>query len=89
MQVSSLGGEDPVEEDMATYSSILAWRISWTEEPGDLPSIGSQRVWQDWSDLALMHMLAKIFMLLCSQILGYFTMFFLNHNQVPALKDEP
>ena len=44
MQVSSLGGEDPLEEDMATYSNILAWKISRTEEPGELPSIGSQRV---------------------------------------------
>ena len=36
--------EDPLEEDMATYSSVLAWRITWTEEPGELQSIGSQRV---------------------------------------------
>ena len=39
--VQSLGGEDPLEEDMATHSSILAWRIPWTEEPGGLLSIGS------------------------------------------------
>ena len=44
MQVRSLGGEDPLEEDMKTHSSILAWRIPWTEEPGGLQSIGSQRV---------------------------------------------
>ena len=43
-QVRSLGREDPLEEDMATHSSILAWRISWTEEPGGLQSMGSQRV---------------------------------------------
>ena len=43
-QVKSLGQKDPLEEDMATYSSILAWRIPWTEEPGGLQSIGSQRV---------------------------------------------
>ena len=36
MQVGSLGGEDPLEEGMATHSSILAWRIPWTEEPGGL-----------------------------------------------------
>ena len=36
MQVGSLGGEDPLEEETATYSSILAWRIPWTEEPGRL-----------------------------------------------------
>ena len=42
--VRSLGWEDPPEEGMATHSSILAWRIPWTEEPGGLQSIGSQRV---------------------------------------------
>ena len=41
------GLEDPLEEDMATYSSILAWRISWTEEHGGLQSIGLQRVIYD------------------------------------------
>ena len=40
--VRSLGWEDPLEEGMATHSSILAWRIPWTEEPGGLQSIGSQ-----------------------------------------------
>ena len=44
MQVQSLGGEDPQEEEMATHSSTLAWRIPWTEEPGGLQSTGSQRV---------------------------------------------
>ena len=43
-QVPSLGGEDPLEEGMASHSSILAWRIPWTEEPGGLESTGSQRV---------------------------------------------
>ena len=43
-QVPSLGGEDPLEKGMATHSSILAWRIPRTEEPGGLQSIGSQRV---------------------------------------------
>ena len=46
-QVPSLGGEDPLEEGMATHSSILAWRIPWTEEPGRLQFIGSQEVRQD------------------------------------------
>ena len=46
-QVQSLGWEDPLEEEMATHSSILAWRIPWTEEPGGLQSIGSQRVKHD------------------------------------------
>ena len=43
-QVRSLGGEDPLEEEMATHSSILAWEIPWTEEPGRLQSIGSQEL---------------------------------------------
>ena len=42
MRVRSLGQEDPLEEGMATHSSILAWRILWTEEPGGLQSMGSQ-----------------------------------------------
>ena len=52
---SSLGGEDPLEEGMATQSSILAWRISWIEEPDRLQSIGSQRAGHDWSDLVYTH----------------------------------
>ena len=46
-QVLSLDREDPLEKGMATHSSILAWRISWTEETGGLQSIGSQRVGHD------------------------------------------
>ena len=45
--VRFLGQEDPLEKEMATHSSILAWRIPWTEEPGGLQSTGSQRVRQD------------------------------------------
>ena len=44
MQVQSLGLQDPPKKRMATHSSILAWRIPWTEEPGGLQSVGSQRV---------------------------------------------
>ena len=44
-----------VEKEMATHSSILAWRIPWTEEPGGLQSIGSQRVGHDWSNLEYTH----------------------------------
>ena len=51
MQVQSLGREDPLEEGMATHSSILTWRIPWSEEPGGLQSMGSQRVKHDWSNL--------------------------------------
>ena len=45
--VRSLGGEEPLEKEMATYSSILAWEIPWPEEPGGLQSMGSQRVRHD------------------------------------------
>ena len=48
-QVQSRGPEDPLEEGMATHSSILAWRIPWTEEPSGLQSMRSQRVGQDCS----------------------------------------
>ena len=47
MQVRSLGQEDPLEKEMSTHSSILAWRIPWTEEPGGLQSMGSQNVGHD------------------------------------------
>ena len=49
MWVRSLHQEDPPVEGMATHYSILAWRIPWTEEPGGLPSMGSQRVRHDWA----------------------------------------
>ena len=44
MQVGSLGGEDPLKKEMATHTSILAWKIPWTEKPGGLQSMGLQRV---------------------------------------------
>ena len=47
-QVRSLGWEDSLEKERATHSSILAWRILWTEEPGRLQTMGSQRVGHDW-----------------------------------------
>ena len=47
MWVQSLGWEDPLEEGMATHSSILAWKIPWTEEPGGLQHMGSHRVRHD------------------------------------------
>ena len=46
-RVRSLGQEVPLEEEMATHSSILAWKIPWTEEPGGLPSMGLQRIGHD------------------------------------------
>ena len=51
----SLGQEDPLEEGKATHSSILAWRIPWTEESGALQSMGSQRIRHGWSDRACTH----------------------------------
>ena len=56
--VRSLGQEDPLEKEMATHSSILAWRIPWTEEPGGLQSTGSQRVGHDWAT-SLTHSLTR------------------------------
>ena len=47
MWVQSLGQEDLLEEEMATHSSIIAWKIPWTEEPGRLQFMGSQRVGHD------------------------------------------
>ena len=47
--VGSLGWEDPLEKEMATHSSILAWRIPRTEKPGGLQSVGSQKVGHDWA----------------------------------------
>ena len=52
-RVRSLGWEDLLEKEMTTHSSILAWRILWTEELGELQSIGSQRVGHDRSDFTL------------------------------------
>ena len=52
MQVWSSGWEGPLEEGIAIHSGILVWRIPWTEEPGGLQSVGSQRAGHDWSDLA-------------------------------------
>ena len=49
-QVQSLGQEDPLEKEMATHSSILAWRSPWTEEPGGLQFMGSQKSWARLSE---------------------------------------
>ena len=55
MRIGSLGWDDPLEEGMATHTSILAWKIPRTEEPGGLQSMGSQRVRHGRSDLACSH----------------------------------
>ena len=46
-RVQALGWEDPLEKEMAIHSSTIAWKISWTEDPGRLPSMGSQRIGHD------------------------------------------
>ena len=58
--VWSLGWKDPLEEEMATHSIVLAWTIPWTEKPGELESIVPQRVRHDWTNLACMHTLLGI-----------------------------
>ena len=59
--VQSLGQEDPLEKEMATHSSILAWRIPWTEEPGGPQFMGSQRVGHDWTTNTFTFIFAYIF----------------------------
>ena len=80
MWVWFLGWEDPLEEGMETHSSLLAWRIPWTEEPGSLQSIGSHRVGHNWSDLPCMHspvrwLLNSLFVCLIFIIYGFFFFF--------------
>ena len=60
MWVWSLGEADPLEEGMAPHSSIHAWRILWTEEPGGLQSIGLHRVRHNWKDLASTHLTTRL-----------------------------
>ena len=63
-RVLSLGQEDPLEKEMATHSSILAWEIPWMEEPGRLQSMGLQRVGHDWAtSLSLTYSYYKPFLL--------------------------
>ena len=64
MQFWSLSWKDPREKYMATHPSILAWRIPWTEEPGGLQFIKSQRVRHDWSNIAGMHTWTRLWELL-------------------------
>ena len=75
MWVQSLSGHYPLEEGMATHSSILAWRIIWTEEPGGLQSIVSQRVGHNWSDLALRHSHDPLYLYGISCILSLFWLY--------------
>ena len=56
-QVRPLSQEDPLEEEIAMHTSILAWKIPWTGEPGGLQSTGSQRVGHDWTTKDTMHVI--------------------------------
>ena len=64
--VQCLGQGDPPEEEMATHSSILAWKIPWTEKPSVLQSMGPQRVRHDQSNLACTHATERLVSLLAS-----------------------
>ena len=66
--VRSLGREDPLEEGVATHSSVLGWGILWTEEPDRLQSIGLQRVRHNWSDLTCVYTYNRYFMFRNSNI---------------------
>ena len=58
--VQFLVWEDPSEDSMATHSSILAWRIQWTEEPSGLPSMGSQRISHNWASKSIFYIFSKL-----------------------------
>ena len=60
MCVQSLGQEDPLEKEMATHSSILAWKVSWIEEPGRLQSMGLQRIRHDRETTISLHYVQTI-----------------------------
>ena len=87
--------EDPPEKEMAAHSSVLDWRILWTEEPGGLWPTGSQRVRHDCSDLARVHTCTRIGESNCctsdsnkeckSIILQYETNIFKNQKQIPPV----
>ena len=66
--VQSLGWEDPLEKEMGAHSSILAWKIPWTEEPCRLQSLGSQRVRHDWATNSILYIHKHIYMLIFSYI---------------------
>ena len=71
VQVQSLGWEDPLEKGLATHSSILAWRIPWTEEPGRIQSLGSQRVGHNWATNTLIALIRYVTMAKTSIVFGF------------------
>ena len=78
--VQSLGWEGPLEKEMATHSSILAWRIPWTEEPGGLQSTGSQRVRYSWTTSTFTKVTWK---LLYPKYSAHFLLNSLSHHHTP------
>ena len=78
MWVKSLGQEDPLEEDMANHSSMLAWEIPWKEEPGGLWSMGLQRDGHDWGNLACTY---KVLLNLFFYFIFFFSLFHLSAIQ--------
>ena len=87
-RVQSLGWEDPLEKEMATHSSILAWKISWTEESGGLQSMGLQSVGHDWATNTYLHNSVKQLSFNLKIIFfAYFT--FLNEMSVLGGGEEP
>ena len=78
-QVQFLGREDPLEKEMATHSSIPAWKIPWTEKPGGLQSMGSQRVGHNWATWLSSSLL--------SSYSSYESIFFLKGNLIMPLLD--
>ena len=85
MQVRFLCQEDPLEEEMASHSSILAWRIPWTEKPDGLQSVGSQTVRHNWSDLARMHFLKTLNLVWFYFFVFYFGIFFSSSCKIVCL----
>ena len=69
-QIWSRGQEDPLEKGMATHSSILAWRISWTEDPGGLQSMWSQRIGHNCSNLACTHGASRVVLVVRNQLVN-------------------
>ena len=73
--VQSLGREDPLEKEMATHSSILGWKIPWTEEPGGIQSMGSQRLGHNWVTNAYSIKYEQYLEVCCSEGKNYWLMF--------------
>ena len=89
-QVPSLDQEDPLEKEMATHSSILAWKIPWTEEPGRLQSMGSPRDWRDFTFFLSLHSIWNLNSLTrnrtCAPCNGSTESLQLGHPEIPVPK---